>query len=128
MHIQFKNQYTSKKQQLRYAYTVHGTKAELEAFKKARGNYYVEDEKGNPVWTTGFLATGTELIVTKEGKITVDNSEIRNLNALIAQNPGPVGEHLAKAQAEKLLGVLKSMSKSTPVATVATADTTANQD
>lgn len=122
MEIHYRNSYTSKKGksagQVRHAYSVVGTPAELAAYKKARGTFYVEDEKGVPVHTTGFSeGQRANIVITKDGNVAVDRSEANNMKALIDQNPGQVGQVLAEAYAAKLLANLPKAGSQVSVAT-----------
>ena len=83
----------------------HNLKDILSAYKKAQGEHYREDEKGNPLFfTTRAVGDSAPLIITENGKCVPDMSEFDKAASLVSQYGGNFGQELAKATAQKLLG------------------------
>ena len=104
------NSYRSQKTgNIVYRYEVSGTVTELENYKVSQGANYVEsDTTGKPLWfTTRYAGENAKLIITGKGNVIADMSEYEQANSLIAQFPGPLGDAIAKATAEKMLGKAK---------------------
>ena len=103
---------SSKSGNIVYRYEVSGTTTELENYKVSQGNNYVEsDTTGKPLWFTArYAGESVNLIITGKGNVIADMSEIEQANSLIAQFPGPLGDAIAKAIAEKILGSAKAVA------------------
>ena len=116
MNIQLMRSYTHKVTGNKvFVYAVTGNKAELEAYAEIQGDKYVEDETtGNPLFfTTRCAGTNGKLIITSNGNVVVDMSEYDQAASLAAQYGGNLGQELAKAAAQKLMG--GKPASSTPV-------------
>ena len=89
-----------------FVYAVQGTPAQLEAFANAQGDKNVIDEKtGESLWfTTRFVGNSGDLIITSNGKVVADMSKFDQAASLAAQYGGNLGDQLARAAAESLLG------------------------
>ena len=95
--------YRSKNGNPTFVYSVAGQKTELEAFKKAQGDYYREDEDGNALWfTTRFIGDEGNLLITSNGNVVPDMSEFDKQASLVAQYGGNFGDILAKDAIKKL--------------------------
>lgn len=74
-----------------FRYKVSGTKAELDAYKKAQGANYREtdDGKKTPLWfTVNVLPKSVQLGISRNsGKVFADNSELQRLELLGKQYP-----------------------------------------
>jgi hypothetical protein len=105
MNIKAVRSYTSKQGNKVFVYAVSGTKEQLEKFKTASGEFYREDEQGNPLWfTTRSVGNAGELVITTNGKIVPDMSKFDQAASLAKQYGGNLGEELAKHAAAALLG------------------------
>jgi hypothetical protein len=88
-----------------FVYGVSGSKEQLEAYKKAQGDNYVEAEDGTPLWfTTRCVGQSGNLIITSAGKVIADMSAFEQAASLASQYGGNLGEELAKQAAASLLG------------------------
>lgn len=90
-----------------FVHTVTGSKSDLEAFKKAQGEFHKEDPDGTILWfTTRYQGPSVGLsISTKSGKVVADNTEQDKMHSLIDQNPGALGTAIANIYASKLMGI-----------------------
>lgn len=74
-----------------FRYKVSGTKAELDAYKKAQDKNYREtdDGKKTPLWfTVNVLPKSVQLGISRNsGKVFADNSELQRLELLGRQYP-----------------------------------------
>ena len=105
MDIKSIRSYTSPKGNKVFVYAVSGTKAELEAYKKAQGDFYREAEDGTPLWfSTRSVGNTGKLIITTNGKVVPDMSAFDNAASLAKQYGGNLGEELAKHAVAQLLG------------------------
>lgn len=122
MKIKFLRNYP-KNGKVQFVYTVEGSAAELEAYKKAQGEWYREGAVGTPeagkaLWfTQKYVGDTGKLVVTKENKIYADTSEFAKAESLAKQYGGNLGQELAKIAAGKLLGGDQTVE--TPVETPA---------
>lgn len=99
---QYRKQGTGK---LVFRYAVTGSKEQLEAYKEAQGENYVETEDGVPLFfTTRFAGKAGSLIISSNGSVSADMSEFDQAASLIEQFPGPLGQAIAAATAQKLMG------------------------
>lgn len=116
MNIKLQRSYTSPKGNKVFVYTVHGTESELAGYKAAQGadNYREDTTTGEPLFFTVRCAGNqADLIVTTNGKVVPDMSKFDQAASLAAQYGGNLGDALARAAAENLLG---DMGRKTPVA------------
>lgn len=104
MKVKFIRSYRSKNGHVTFVYAVTGSKADLEAYKAAQGDFYREDEKGNPLWfTTRFIGNNGTLVITTNGNVVPDMSAYDQAASLAAQYGGNFGAELAKTAAANLL-------------------------
>lgn len=88
-----------------FVYGVTGTPEELAKYKEVQGDNYKEDENGNPLFfTTNFAGDSCELIITQKNKVIADMSDFAAAASLSKQFGGNLGQELARAAAERLLG------------------------
>lgn len=113
--LQSVGQYRNQKQTLVFRYKVSGSPAALQAYEEAQGEYYVEDQKTGDVlyFTPRFAGKTATLVVTDEGRIYVDMSELEQQASLISQFGGNLGQAMADAFASKLSGASSSTAKKT---------------
>lgn len=113
MRISLVRSYRSKNGNPTFVYKVNANATDLDAFKAAQGEYYREDEHGNPLWfTTRCIGTTGKLIITTNGNIVPDMSAFDQAASIAAQYGGNFGQELAKQAASSILGA----SHSTPAA------------
>lgn len=98
--------YKSKNGNPVFVYAVSGKPEQLEAFAQAQGdNHRVDEATNKPLWfTTRCIGQTGELIITTNGKVVPDMSTFDQAASLASQYGGNLGDHLAKAAAEALLG------------------------
>lgn len=105
MKIKLIRSYRSKNGNPTFVYGVTGSEADLEAFKSAQGEYYREDDNGQPLWfTTRCVGDTGSLIITTNGNIVPDMSAFDQAASIAAQYGGNFGAELAKAAAAKIIG------------------------
>jgi len=105
MKIKLIRSYRSKNGNPTFVYGVTGSDADLEAFKKAQGEYYREDENGTPLWfTTRCVGPQGSLIITTNGNIVPDMSAFDQAASIASQYGGNFGQELAKMSAQQILG------------------------
>ncbi len=113
MKAQLKGSYRNDKGTLVFLYTVDGTKAELESFDKAQGDFLrkaeANDNRGIPEGTRLWFTSRTigergNLIITSKGKVIGDMSAFTMAANLAEQFGGNLGAELAKAAALSLVG------------------------
>lgn len=111
--IQSRGQYRNKKGNLVFRYAVKGKEADLEKYRDAQGEFLVEDSTtGDPLYfSSRFVGKSCDLIVTDEGKIYADMSELEQQASLVAQFGGNLGQAMADEMARKLTGRSASPSK-----------------
>lgn len=70
-----------------FVYSVSGSEKELQEFENAEGdNFRLDDKTGKPIWfTTRFVDDSVSLIVTENGKVVADDSELSKLQSLVEQ-------------------------------------------
>ena len=112
MKAKFLGSYRNGNGNLVFRYEVNGTATEIENYKVSQGdNYRESDTTGKPLYfTSRFVGNDAKLIITSKGKVVADMSELEQANSLIAQFPGPLGDAIAKATAEKILGSTKAVA------------------
>lgn len=122
MKIKLTRSYRSKNGNTVFVYSVSGSTEQLEAFKKAQGSNYREDDKGVPLFFTVRCVGQTgSLIITSTGKVVPDMSAFDEANSLAKQYGGNFGQEIARVAAEKLLGGVKT-AVAAPVATATVAE------
>ena len=105
MKIKAVRSYTSPKGNKVFVYSVSGSPEQLAKFKAAQGEFYREDEAGNPLWfTTRSVGNSGELIITTNGKVVPDMSAFDTAASLAKQYGGNLGQELAKHAVSQLLG------------------------
>lgn len=106
MKATYRRPYKSKNGNTVFVYGVSGTATELEAFEKAQGTFHrVDETTGEPLWfTTRAVGDSANLIITSNNKVVPDMSEFDKADSLARQYGGNLGDQLAKAAAERLLG------------------------
>jgi len=105
MKVALLRSYRSKNGNVTFVYAVKGTEAQLEAYKQAQGDFYREDESGQPLWfTTRCIGDNGKLIITTNGNIVPDMSAFDQAASLAQQYGGNFGQELAKATVSKILG------------------------
>ena len=125
MKIKLQRSYRSKNGNAVFVYTVSGNSSDLEAFRTAQGEYYKEDDNGNPLWfTTRCVGQTGTLIITTNGNIVPDMSAFDQAASLAAQYGGNFGQTLAESLARSIVGNAPSV-EAKPAAKV---DKTASAD
>lgn len=103
----YHSMYTSKNGTATCRYTVEGSKAEINKYKKAQGEYFrvqKPSEGGHPLWfTTRFAGDVAELIITEGGNVIADQEEFNKQKMLVEQAGGNLGDALAEAFASKMV-------------------------
>lgn len=107
----------------RYRYIVTGDKDALEMYAAVKGQYYMENEEGQPLFLTqNFVGQRVDLKFTYDGnRVYPDTSSLDIAKNLIAQNEGPLAVEMAKLVAAQLLG--QAFNTSTPKVEAKTAET-----
>ena len=109
MRIKLIRSYKSKNGNTVFVYAVSGSTEQLDAFKKAQGTNYREDDKGVPLFfTVRCVGDSGTLIITSTGRVVPDMSAFDQANSLAKQYGGNFGQEIARVAAEKLLGSSKS--------------------
>lgn len=105
MKIKLIRSYRSQNGNPTFVYGVSGSDADLEAYKKAQGEFYREDDNGTPLWfTTRCVGPAGKLIITTNNNIVPDMSAFDQAASMAAQYGGNFGQELAKQAAANLLG------------------------
>lgn len=70
-----------------FVYNVNGSEQDLQKFQDAEGDNFRLDEKtGKPVWfTTRFIDDNITLVITENGRVVADDSELSKLESLVKQ-------------------------------------------
>jgi hypothetical protein len=107
MKINLTRSYRSKNGNTVFVYAVSGTNEQLKQFAAAQGdNHRVDEATGTPLWfTTRCVGQNGTLIITSNNKVVPDMSQYDQADSLAKQYGGNLGQELAKAAAEKLIGV-----------------------
>ena len=102
----FVRSYKSKKGNTTFVYSVTGNEANLAKYKQIQGDFYREDEttKKPLFFTTRFVGDNVSLIITPNDKVVPDMSEFDKASSLATQYGGNLGQALASAAANKLMG------------------------
>ena len=68
-----------------FRYTVNGTADEIKQYEEAVGdNLVLDDNTGKPLYfTTRYVADNIKLLITSEGKVATDDTEIAKLQSLV---------------------------------------------
>lgn len=105
-------QYRNKKGTLVFRYVVKGSESALKAYEEAQGEFYTEDSTtGKPLYFSArFVGRQCDLIVTDEGKVYPDMSELEQQASLVAQFGGNLGQAMADEMARRLTGRGASLS------------------
>lgn len=100
-----------------FRYGVSGSVEELAAFEAAQGNFHrTDDQTGQALWfTTRCIGPKGTLIITQAGNIVPDMSEYDQAASLAAQFGGNLGQELARAAAQKLMGGQSLTTQSAPL-------------
>lgn len=109
--------YKSSKGNVVFVYGVTGKPEELAKFAEAQGPFHRTDETtGEPLWfTTRCVGQVADLIITSNNKVVADMSAFDQAASLAAQYGGNLGDQLARAAADALLGKSNtSVSSSVP--------------
>lgn len=106
MKINLTRSYRSKNGNTVFVYAVSGTNEQLKQFAAAQGdNHRVDEATGTPLWfTTRCVGQTGMLIITSNNKVVPDMSQYDQADSLAKQYGGNLGQELAKAAAEKLIG------------------------
>jgi len=92
------------KGKLRFKYEVTGTKSELADFKESRGDYYLEGDKGEPLFNSlNYVGKSPRLVQTQDGRYIADTSALDTANSLAEQFPFLASE-LAKDTLKSVMG------------------------
>lgn len=93
------------KGKLRFKYKVTGTKQELADFEQSRGDYFIKDEDGTPLFNSlSYVGKSTNLVKTQDGRYIPDTSALDTANSLAEQFPFLAGE-LAKDTLKAIMGI-----------------------
>lgn len=116
MKATLKRSYKSSKGNTVFVYAVSGNQTDLDAFAEAQGSYHrVDEETGTPLWfTTRCIGREGDLIITSNNKVVPNMADYDQAASLAKQYGGNLGEQLARAAAERLLGK-SSTSSSNPI-------------
>lgn len=114
----FVRSYKSKKGNTTFVYNVSGNEANLAKYKQIQGDFYREDETSKKplFFTTRFVGDNVSLIITPNDKIVPDMSEFDKASSLANQYGGNLGQALASAAANKLMGGNNQPQQTAPVA------------
>jgi len=117
MNIKYQREYVSKAGNPTFVYVVTGSEKELAEFKSIQGDFYREDDKtGQALWfTTRAVGPTGKLIITSNGNIVPDMSKFNQAASLAKQFGGNLGQELARAAAQDLLGLSSNNSSAEEV-------------
>lgn len=106
MKISLVRSYRSRNGNPVFVYAVAASAKDLDAFKKAQGEFYREDDNGKPLWfTTRCVGNQGKLIITTNGNVVPDMSAFDQAASLAAQYGGNFGQALAQMSASSVLGL-----------------------
>jgi hypothetical protein len=109
-------QYRNSKGTLVFRYLVSGKPDALEAYEEAQGDYFVPNDDGIPLYLTSrAVMKGSDLVVTDQGKVYVDNSALEEQASLVAQLGGNLGQALAMEIAKSMAGSKGVSDKGAPI-------------
>lgn len=102
--IKSRGQYRNKKGTLVFRYAVSGAPDAMKAYEDAQGDYFTQDTATDEVlyFTTKFCGKTATLVVTDEGKVYPDMTELEQQASFVAQLGGNLGEAMAREIAKKL--------------------------
>jgi hypothetical protein len=93
------------KGKLRFKYKVTGTKEELADFETSRGDFFIKDDDGTPLFNSlNYVGKSTNLVKTQDGRYIADTSALDTANSLAEQFPFLAAE-LAKDTLKSVMGV-----------------------
>ena len=123
LNIVSRGNYRNKKGTRVFRYAVKGSPDAISAYRDAQGEYFVEDAVSGEIlyFTPRFAGKTATLIVTEEGKVYADMSELEEQASLIEQFGGNLGQAMADQFAKKLV-TGGSASKATPQVAPKTTD------
>ena len=103
--IQFLSQYKNKNGKTVFRYKLVANEEALDAYVEAQQEgLTIRDDEGNLIYlTTRFAGKTNTLVVTENGKIYVDNSELEQMASIVDQVGGKLGEAMAQEIARKLV-------------------------
>lgn len=103
---------TTNKRESRFSYEISGTEQELADYRKAKGNFYAEDkETGAPIWNTvNYVGQSAELGISRAGNVFVNTGVFDQLDNLIKQYPGALGELIVKQELSKMSSIISRTS------------------
>lgn len=72
---------------VRFTYVIKGTAEQIKAYHDAQGdNLRLDDNTGEPLYfTKKYVADDITVVLTKDGKVVTDDSDIAKLQSLIEQ-------------------------------------------
>ena len=109
---QYLDSYVSKKGADTFIYTVSCTPEEKAAIKEAKGGFYREDASGNPLfYTSRYVGETPKLILTTNGNLVADMSEMKKKASLARQFGGNLGDQFAAAAAADILAEMKRSTR-----------------
>lgn len=114
LNLTSRGNYRNKKGTRVFRYAVKGSADAMKAYGEAQGEYLVVDAVSGETlyFTPRFAGKSATLIVTEEGKVYVDMSELEEQASLIEQFGGNLGQAIAAETAKSFVH-----GKSTTVAT-----------
>lgn len=117
--LQSVGQYRNKKGTLVFRYKVTGSPDAMQAYEDAQGEFHVVDQESGDVlyFTPRFAGKTAVLIVTDEGRVYVDMSELEQQASLISQFGGNLGQAMADAFASKLVSTGNPTTTNAPAVT-----------
>lgn len=105
LNIASRGNYRNKKGTRVFRYAVKGSPDAISAYKDAQGEYFIEDAVSGEIlyFTPRFAGKNATLIVTEEGKVYVDMSELEEQASLIEQFGGNLGQAMADVFAKSFV-------------------------
>lgn len=102
LNLTSRGNYRNKKGTRVFRYCVKGSADAMKAYESAQGEYYIVDAvSGESLYfTPRFAGKNATLIVTEEGKVYVDMSELEEQASLIEQFGGNLGQAIANETAK----------------------------
>ena len=102
LNLTSRGNYRNKKGTRVFRYCVKGSADAMKAYESAQGEYYIVDAvSGESLYfTPRFAGKNATLIVTEEGKVYVDMSELEEQASLIEQFGGNLGQASAHETAK----------------------------
>ena len=70
-----------------FRYAVSGTQDEIKSYEESMGdNLKLDDESGKPIYfTTRYVSDNIKLLITSEGNVVTDDTEVSKLQSLVEQ-------------------------------------------